>query len=215
MKMLPRVAALFLLAACAFAPVVHAQTPSGDAADQLGELVVQALPMGEVFQGFVDKDPRWPMGQKADRVAPAQLQCLRDRLSTNGYREKRMAESQAFVRRYPDKVDDSLRVLRDGGAALFGASIRAGVDQERTGQKVDFNAVAAAFTPGQLAAFIELTSDDKHKALRELIGIDDAINVQNTPEQNKSGGRNKGMMLGMKLMLSAMDYCKVPLAAVQ
>ena len=208
-----RIAASLLLAACAFLPTAQAQTTSDDA-EQLTALVVEALPMGDVLQGFIDRQPLWPLNAKASRVSAADLQCLRARLSAKGYREQRSAEAQAFARRYPDRMEDSLRVLRDGGAALFGASIVAGIDQKRTGQKVDFDAVAARFTPGQLAAFIELTSDEKHKALRELIGVDDAVSVQNSTEQNQSQGRNKGMMMSMKLMLGAMDHCKVPLAAV-
>lgn len=212
--LLHRMAACLLLAAFLCSPVARAQA-SDEQVQQLADYVVQALPFGEMFQLFVDKDPQWPLGPKASRVPREQLECLRARLSTEGFRQQRRAETLAFARRYPDKVEDSVRVLRDGAAALFGASIQAGIEKQRTGKAEDFSVVASRFTPMQLAAFLELTSDEKHKELRSLIGIDDAIGLQKTPEQNEASGRNKGALVGMKLMLSAMDYCKVPLAAVQ
>ncbi|QJW84323.1 hypothetical protein HK414_12505 [Ramlibacter terrae] len=31
--------------------------------------MITALPIGDLFQSFVDKDPRWPLGDKASRVS--------------------------------------------------------------------------------------------------------------------------------------------------
>jgi hypothetical protein len=205
-----RIATALLLAACALAPAVRAQS-----AEQLAALVTEAMPLGELFQTFIDSQPQWPFGPKASRVSDEQLQCVRARLSAKGYREQRLEQAQAFARRYPDKLEPSVGVLRDGGAAMFASSIRAGMEQAKTGQTAKVDTLTSRFTPGQLAALIELTSDDKHKALRELIGIDEVVNVNNPAGDNESRGRNKGRMIGMKLMLSALDHCKVPLSAVE
>jgi hypothetical protein len=213
MKPAARFSALLLSALCG----LHAAwaQPAQPNVDQLTDLVVQAMPIGEVFQGFIDKDPRWPLGDKISRVSPEQAQCLRDALSAAGYREMRRQDTTAFVQRYPDQVEQSLRVLKDGGADVFGASIRMGVEQSRTGQKGDFNSLASRFTPLQMSAFVELIGDDKHKQLRELIGVDDSFGQQRSGEEQQNRGRNKGMVMGAKLMFRAMDRCKVPLAAVQ
>jgi len=213
MKPTTRLCALLLSALGGLAPAWAQPAPAS--VDQLADLVVQAMPIGEVFQGFIDKDPRWPLGDKMSRVSPEQAQCLRDQLSAAGYREMRRQDTAAFAQRYPEQVDDALRVLKDGGADVFGASIRMGVEQSRTGQKSDFSQLASRFTPLQMSAFVELIGDDKHRRLRELIGVDDSFGQQRSGEEQQNRGRNKGMVMGAKLMFRAMDQCKVPLAAVQ
>lgn len=193
----------------------QAQVQEQEGAGRLSELVVRAMPIGDIFQSFIDADERWPLNERASRLEPAQLGCVRQRLSTAGFREQRHTEALAFAKRHPELIGPSVRVLEEGGADLFSALVRAGAEQSRTGRKVDFNRVAADFRPTQLAAFVELTSDEKHRALRELIGIDDAVSIQHSPDQNKERGRNKGMVMGVKLMLGAMEHCKVPLTAIQ
>lgn len=208
-----RIHAAAVLAALAFAAPVQAQP--ADAVDRLTPLVVKSMPIGDVFQPFIERDPNWPLAEKASRVSPTQLQCLRQRLSPAGYAEQRRTDVQAFVKRYPEKVSDSLRVLEDGAAEMFGASVALGAEQSRTGKKSDFNELAKRFTPAQLAAFVELVGDDKHRALRELIGIDDTVALEKSTEENQSRGRNKGQMIGVKLMLGAMSHCQVSLGALQ
>lgn len=207
-----------LLAACFAAIPAHAQPQSQSQPEEvarLADLVVQAMPVGDLFQGFIDRDARWPLNEKVDRVPPEQLACLRQRLSSAGYRERQAAAVAGFARQHPDRVAPSIRVLEEGAAEMFAAAITAGAEQSRTGRKADFNDIAGRFRPTQMAAMVELTSDERHRALRELIGIDDALGIEHSPEQNRSRGRNKGMLLGMKLMFSAMEHCKVPLTAVQ
>lgn len=213
MKNLYSFAALLAIAA-AFTLPAHGQTAQ-ESAERLAPLVVKAMPVGDLFQSYIDRDANWPLGEKVSRVSSDQLQCLRHRLSSAGYREHRRDEVLVFARRYPDKVSESIRVLDSGAADMFGASIQMGAEQGRTGKKGDFNELAKRFSPAQLAAFVELVGDDKHRALRELIGIDDALALDRPGEENQARGRNKGMMIGMKLMLAAMEHCKVPVAALQ
>lgn len=213
MKHLRSFAAVAAFAAVLALPA-HAQTGQ-EPADRLAPLVVKAMPVGELFQTYIDSDASWPLGDKVSRVSSGQLQCLRHRLSSAGYREHRRDEVLAFTRRHPDKVAESIRVLDSGAADMFGASIQMGAEQGRTGKKGDFNELAKRFSPAQLAAFVELVGDEKHRALRELIGIDDALALDRPGEENQARGRNKGMMIGMKLMLAAMEHCKVPVAALQ
>lgn len=200
---------LLLAASAASAQATNAQV------DELAGLVAKAMPVGEVFDQFIAQDPRWPMGDKASRVSEAQLGCLRQRLSTAGFRELRRGETARFAQRHPDKVAGSIDVLKGGAAEALAESVRLGAEQERTGVKADFNALAARYTPGQLSAFVDLTSGNKHAALRELIGLDNVVDRNKTAEQNQAAGRQQGQTIGVKLMLGALDHCKVPLAAVQ
>lgn len=203
------------LLAAGFAAAPAQAQPQTDEVTRLTDLVVQTMPVGDLFQGFIDRDPRWPLNERVDRVPPHQLACLRQRLSAAGYRERQAEATAGFARRHPERVAPSIRILEEGAAEMFAAAITAGAEQSRTGRKADFNDIAGRFRPAQMAAMVELTSDERHRALRELIGIDDALGIEHSPEQNSARGRNKGMLLGMKLMFSAMEHCKVPLAAVQ
>ena len=199
----------------AFAGAAAWGQPDSAAVDRLTALVVKTFPIGDAFQPFIDRTPSWPLMEKAARVSPQQLECLRHRLSSQGYAQSRRETVESFAKRYPDRVEGSIRVLEAGGADVFGSAIDAGVKSTTTGAKIEFKDIANNFSPLQMSAFVELIADEKHQALRELIGIDNALSLNANSEENAARGRNKGQVIGAKLMFTAMDVCKIPLAAIQ
>jgi hypothetical protein len=192
----------------------HAQADA-ESLERLSVLVAKALPMGALMQSQLDGDPTWPLLGKADKVAPAKLQCLRQRLSAEGYLDTRRAEVKAFAAKHPERVEGSIRVLEQGASEMFAASFQLGVDQSRTGRKADYSALSERYSPLQMSAFIEMVGDEKHRALREVIGIDDAIQPERSGADNEARGRSKGKLFGVKVMLAAMDHCNIPMAAIQ
>jgi hypothetical protein len=188
------------------APV--AQVPAKLDAGQLTELVVRAVPMGAALQVFIDKDPNWPFKEKASGVEASQLQCVRQRLSPAGFQESRMQTVNAFIKRYPDQVQDAIDVLGQGGADIIAAIFMAGVERNRTGRDIETKDILGRFTPKQTSKFMDLSLNGKYKPLRELlIGSDDFFS-------RKSSGTNSGKLFGSQLMLEAMDHCHVPMSVI-
>ncbi|MRD48151.1 hypothetical protein [Caenimonas koreensis] len=208
------IAALTVVLAGFFAAPAWSQ-PEAPGVARLTDLVVRTLPVGDIFQVFLDKDPNWPLADKVNRVSTEQFTCLRQRLSKPGFLDQRSAAAAAFAKRYPEAVEPSISVLEGGGAEVFSAAIGAGLTEARSGNKSDYGSVAERFSPLQMSAFVELVGDPKHKALRELIGIDDVLSLGAGKEENAARGRAKGELIAIKLMFAAMDHCKVPLAAIR
>jgi hypothetical protein len=187
-------------------------TDPGGTAERLGSLAAQALPMGEIFQRFIDTNPTWPAMKNADKIEPKQLECMRSQLSIEGVRKMKIEEARSFVAARPELASDAVRVLEQGGAAFLRASVNAGAEaQAKGGTKPDMSALMSQFSAWQLSAAIDLVGNVKYAPVREFIGIGDAIQLSG----ESPGARNQGASAAAKLMLRAVQQCQIPMSAFQ
>jgi hypothetical protein len=193
-------------------PVPEVQAPPARVppdADRLTSLVVRAVPMGQMLQASLDKDPNWPVGKKVSRIKAEQLQCLRQRLSPEGYQQSRREAVDKFIERDPNQVQEAIEVLEQGGADVMASAFRAGLKNKNTGGDVEFDNIARNFTPQQMHSYSELTSRDKYEPLRKLL-----IGISNFP-LGKNRGALVGKRIGLLVMRDALEHCQVPLSAIQ
>lgn len=185
--------------------------PQNDAqVERLTDLVVQAIPMGMIFDSLSEADPNWPMQEKPDAVTPAQLGCLRRELSADGYRRTKREDAAAYIEQHPSSLEQDIRVLDEGAALMMGKLMLAGVEQERTGIPVDQNALMGQASPEQLAAFMSFMTSPDHASLRRLAGIGNAFDHGRSAEENENAGEAAGADLATRIMLKAMGRCEVP-----
>ena len=210
-------AALSLAAgiAVAAAPADNALAKTGkpqqDAqVERLTDLVVQAIPMGAIFETLSEADPNWPMQEKPDAVTPEQLGCMRRELSAEGYRRAKREDAAAYAQQHTSLVEQDIRVLNEGAAMMMGKLMLAGVEQERTGVPVDQNALMGQASPEQLAAFMSFMTSPDYAPLRRLAGIGNAFDHGRSAEENENAGEAAGADLATKVMLKAMGRCDVP-----
>ncbi|MDR0480675.1 MAG: hypothetical protein LBG66_02170 [Gallionellaceae bacterium] len=216
MKSVFRFGALLLLAtldcSAVWAQTAPPAQPDQAVVDQLTDLAMQAAPFDKVFQQVLKEDARWPLNDvKSDAVTPERLQCMRDQFSDTGYRAVKQQEVIDFMNRYPGEVDDSVRLLKGGAAEIFGAYMQQGID-EGMGQKDESKQVSIdQFTPEQVSAFLDLTSNSKYSHLRELLGLGGAPMLNTNLEPNADGVE----LTVSRLMLRAMNECKIPLSVLK
>ena len=191
-----------------------AAEPSEATVDRLNDLVVQAVPMGEIYEMLAKDDPKWPMQDKPDAVTSTQLACLRRELSVDGYRASRRVEVAEYARRNPENVEGDIRVLADGAAFLMRALMLAGAENERSGKEVVPEEVLGTATPAQASAFISFMSEPKYSDLRGLTGIGNSYASGNSARQNEAAGESAGENLAMREMLGAMERCDVPMSVL-
>ena len=200
---------LMLAALLALAP---SMAPAAEKArlDRLTDLVVSAIPLGAIFDGLLQSDPKWPMQEAPDRVSPSQLACLRNELSSGGYRRAKRTEVATYAARNAARIERDIEVLEGGAALLMGKLMMAGVEQETTGVPIDQAALMAESTPEQLAAFMSFMTAPDYAPLRQLAGIGDAFDASADGDENEQRGEAAGADLATRVMLGGMQRCDVP-----
>jgi hypothetical protein len=187
---------------------------SGTDADQkverLTDAVVRMLPLGAIFDGVAAKEPTWPMLDKPDAVTPGQLACLRNALSSAGYRRSRREDVAAYVAANPSRIDGDLKLLEGGAATIFGQLVSAGAEQTGNGPARDPREVLKSATSEQALAFITLFSDPNYAGLRKLSGVGDALNLAKSAEENEASGKQLGASLAAQQMMKAAGTCAIP-----
>ena len=211
-----------LVIALVFGGVVAAQaaetgtanrSASSDAA-RMTDLQVRMMPFGAIFDMLAKADPNWPMQEKPDAVTPKQLSCLRDELSTAGYRRYKYAQVEAYIAANPSRVKSEIALLEQGAAQLFGNLVLAGADSERSGIATDPATVLKDATPEQMSSFMTFFSDPNHAELRKLSGLGDAISPGKSASENESAGEQLGSTITLQVMLKAMSTCGVETSAL-
>ncbi|WP_295361678.1 hypothetical protein [Arenimonas sp.] len=202
-----RLKSLLLAALLVLAPVASADEAR---IDRLTDLLVQAIPMGSIFETLADEDPNWPMQEKPGAVTKTQLGCLRGQLSASGYRRTKRAEVAEYASKNAGLLDQDIRVLSEGGAFLMGKLMLAGVEQERTGVAVSEAEVMGQATPEQLMSFMSFMTAPDYAPLRRLAGIGNAFDASATAEENEASGEAAGSDMATRVMLAAMSACDVP-----
>jgi len=183
--------------------------------ETLTKLVVQTIPMGRVMQVFMDRNPNWPLNEKVGNASAQDLKCLRARLGPEGYAAMRGEQVKEFAKRYPDRVADSIAVLEQGAAAFGEATFMDGVNNSLQGKSSDASAVLAKFTARQYSSYLDFIGNEKHRQLRDMMGIGEALVPGARTEDDKQRQQNAGRMMSTRVMLDAMDYCSVPLTVLK
>lgn len=207
----------FVLALALSAASAWAAAPSQAQIDRLTDLVVQAMPFGQIFEKVQAGDPTWPLGDKAVKATPAQLACLRGELSSEGYRRKKRADVVEYAKAHPDRVEGDIRLLESGAAELFGKFVIAGAEGETGGKPADPEAIAAAATPAQGLSLTALASEPSHADLRVLLGMGNKFDRsgEGSDEEMRAEGEKQGTQVGVQLMLGAMATCQLSMSALQ
>ncbi|KFN46929.1 hypothetical protein [Arenimonas metalli] len=205
-----RLIALMLSAAGCLAALSAFAQSSGDRVARLTDLVVQTVPMGEIFETLAATSSDWPLQEKPGAVSAGQLACLRDELSEAGYRRMKRTEVVAYVAENPGQADADIAVLEDGGARMMSRLMMAGVEQERSGVPVDEATIMGESSPEELAAFMQMMTAPDQTGLRKLLGIGNAYAAERSAEENESAGEDAGADLATRVMMKAMSNCDVP-----
>lgn len=203
-------AALLAFAAFGAAQAAESSAPAASNTARMTDLQVRMMPFGAIFDTLASENPAWPMQEKPDAVTPNQLGCLRDQLSTPGYRRYKLAQVEAYVAANPSRVDAEIALLEEGAADLFGRLVTAGAESERSGIETDPATVLKDASPEQVLSFVTFFSDPNHAELRKLSGLGDALGIHKSAEENESAGEKIGSTMMMQIMLTAMSTCKVP-----
>jgi hypothetical protein len=210
-------ARLCLAALLAFAALGAAQAteraPASDTA-RMTDLQVRMLPFGQIFDMLAKQDPNWPMQDKPGAVTPDQRDCLRDELSTPGYRRYKQTQVEAYVAANPSRTKAEIVLLEQGAAELFGKLVAAGADGERSGVAADPATVLKDASPEQMMSFISFFNDPNYADLRKLSGFGDALGIDKSAEENESAGKRIGSTIAMQVVLKAMSTCMVPTAVL-
>lgn len=194
----------------ALVPFVASAQSADAQADRLTEVMMQMLPFGKILDDAAAADAQWPLQGKADKVSPTQLGCLRNELSSTGYRRAKRAEALDYAKANPTRVGADLALLDGGAASVFADFINAGVSEAQGGKKVEATEVMKKMKADQMLSFVEFITDAKHAPLRELVGIGEAFDPAKSSQENSDSGKSVGTRLVLKLMLGAMNTCDVP-----
>jgi hypothetical protein len=181
--------------------------------DTLADRLVQMMPLGPVLDDAAKADPTWPMQEHASKVSPQQLACMRDELSTTGYRRTRGALAADYLVRHEARFDEDVKLLEQI-APMVGSIFGQGVAEAQGGKEVDAEAVMKDSDPAALLGFLAFISESKYGPLRELTGLGDAFKTGADESANAKAGEQVGQAVVMKLMLGAMSSCKVPTSAL-
>lgn len=196
-----------MLAACAQPGAGPAALPEAKV-QRLGDLFVQAVPVGEIARVVAERNPLWPVQNLSPgKVTPAQTACLRAELSPAKVSSFQRQDARTFAQRHPEQLDDAIRVLDGGGASLMGRMVMAGGDEAISGKRVDPAAVMRDATPGQINQFMNLLQHNDYAELRQALQFD---GLKGDRALDRERGRQIGRALLMRPLLAAMETCKVP-----
>ena len=208
-KPLRPVGLYFALIALGVVPCVPACAADPDIPQHLTDLVVQALPMGRMADVEEAKDPAWPLKAKASRVSREQLHCLREQLSSAGYRAQKLHDVEAYVLSHPADAEDDIKVLDNGAAfvanAFFMGSLKAKMKGTTPNRQEELKSVSAR----QMIAYTSYEYDPKYAALRDLVGIGNVNDPTVAEDARTQAIKVKMITLNMDLMYRGMDACKI------
>lgn len=179
---------------------------------QLAALLAQMLPLGKMMDAQAARDPKWPLEGKVDLVTPEQLACMRHEMSSDGWRQSKLAEAREYAMAHPERVAADLRILQAGAAKVTSRMVHAGLLAKEGEAPVDTKAALASVSAKQMHAFVLFAKDPGFAQLRELVGIENSFNK--TREENQKASYDMGVSIGMKFTLRAMDDCKIPPATL-
>jgi hypothetical protein len=184
-----------------------------DVIERLTDAVVEAMPIGQIFDLAEAQSPLWPMQQKPEALTGEQLACVRGELSSAGYRRLKRAEVVAYAEANPSRTASDLQLLEAGAATLMGRLVMGGAQAASVGAAFDERKVLVDATTAQTLSLMKFFTDPDYAALRKLSGVGDSLSVSKSKDENEAAGKQVGQSLGLQHMITAMGTCKVPPAA--
>ena len=184
--------------------------PAADPAERLATALAELMPMGRIFELAAQADPKFPLGEKADRATDEQRACLRSELSVDGYRRLKRAEAEAYVRDNSARVPVELKLLESGAARLMGRLVFGGAQSAQEGVEFDAQQMLADAKAEELAGFMAFMTDPNYAGLRTLSGIGDTFNPRGSQAENEKTGEALGYSLGAQYVIRALGACNVP-----
>lgn len=180
--------------------------------NELGALLVEAVPMGWFMDQLAARNPTWPLEAKASRVSADQLACMRSEMSSAGWRRLKFSQARDYAAQNPGRIAGDLRILTHGVVAVTSRMGRAVLQAKLDGTQVDPKAALAAVTAKQMRAFESFYRDPEYAPLRDLVGMDFGGNAGS--QDNPHAGYAKGRAMMLDFMLHSMDDCKIPPATL-
>ena len=186
-----------LLAGCARLPLAEPATPT----QRFANAYVELLPVGALMQHAAAQDPRWPLGDKAALVSPAQLACMRQAMSPAGIESAQRKLAQAYAEDHPDTLADDLAVLEGGAARLIGQAMR-------EGGKLPARQPVRAASAQESRALIAFANEARYADLRQATGLTQLAGGEATPTPQR--GQDIGRALTVKFLTDAFLRCHIP-----
>ena len=203
---LAALAGAVLLTGCATAPSGTAasgaaQAVSTQASDvqQLQDLFVQTLPIGQVLARVAAEEPNWPLQNHMDRYSAKDVACLRSKLlpeKGDAVLRKRAAD---YAAKHPDRVKDDVAVLKGGVTAAMAQTAGAAM----TGQS------AVEPSGESLKPLVEFLMAPRHQDLREAMYMDAIADAMLGGQSGRNAGRGIGARIMVPLVLDAAKQCNV------
>lgn len=189
------------VASLLFLPAAHAGEASDMQIERMTDAIVGILDFGAQMDKSAAEDPQWPVKGVPDRFTSNEMACLRDQLSTVGYRRTKRADVVAYAAANPDRFERDLESL-ESVAPVF-AAIREKKDKDA------FEALMGTMTADRMLAFVGFIEDEEHASLRKLVGLGEKGFGQggSTPFE---AGVSAGERNAEGLMLKAMEACSIP-----
>jgi len=202
------------LAACLLLSVAtaRAEPPTPAQIDAMTDAMVGMFPVGKIMEETAAKDATWPLQERADKVTPQNLACMRQELSVPGVRRAKRAEVVDYAATHAASFAKDVETAR-AVAPLLGAMSAAGMKAGDSGAEVDYAGIMKSATSDQYLALITLSRDPSKADLRELTGFGKAI-ADGGDEDKNAQGKAIGELIVTKLMLNAMKTCDVPMSAL-
>ncbi|GGD59982.1 hypothetical protein [Pseudoxanthomonas indica] len=200
--------AIGLLPAVALAQTGKTQA---DPIDLMTDALVTMFPVGDVMQDAADKDPTWPLQDKASAVPANQLICLRNELSREGFRRNKRLEVVEYAQQHAANFADETRKAQ-AVAPVMARMVGAGIVAANTGTELDPTSALKNTTVDELLVFNDVFRDPKYRDLRELTGFGDILSFENGRQEE--AGKATGEKIVVTLMLKAMKTCEVEPSAL-
>ncbi|MCC7247552.1 MAG: hypothetical protein IT473_02915 [Lysobacter sp.] len=202
------------VASLLFLPAAHAGEHSDASIERMTDTIVGMLDFGGQMDKSAAKAPLWPVESASDKFASGEIACLRDQLSTPGYRRTKRADVAAYAAANPERFERDVEYLASVAPVFVAIRERkpegdSGVRSGTTRENDDFEALMSKVSADQMLAFVGFIEDEEHAPLRKLVGFSEKGLSQSggTPFD---AGVSAGERNAERLMLKAMEACSIP-----
>lgn len=190
-----------LVASLSLLPAAHASEASDANIERMTDAIVEMSDFGAQMDKSAAEDPMWPVKGASDKFAPEEIACLRDQLSTPGYRRAKRADVVAYA------AANSGRFERDVESLESIAPIFAAIREKNSAD--DFEAFMSKMSADRMLAFVAFIEDEEHASLRKLVGFSEK-GLRQTGSTPFEAGVSAGQKNAEALMLKAMEACSIP-----
>ena len=184
-----------LLAGCARLPLAERASPQ----DRFADAYVELLPVAAMMGQTAERDPRWPLGDKAALVSEAQLGCMRRALSPAEVDAAQRQVAREYAEAHPGTLAADLDVLEAGAARLIGQAMRQGAG-------LPLADPGRATTPEETRALAAFATDARYAPLRQATGLERLAGGAPAAER----GKDISSALTVNFLTNAFLRCHIP-----